>query len=439
MGNESAVTTVEPRARTQSITRQGSFEKGKFMKRREFIKYGMTGLAAIAVGGLDIPPIFQRQAHAANLNVNLSMEAALVEMIDLSPVFHWVFASPQTGPSFPGPVIFATQGDLITLRVTNNLPEVHGFRIMGTNIQIPAINPGLSKAVRFAVPAAGTYLYVDPLNAPVNRVLGLHGAFIVLPKYPAGTRANPSNRTPYTLPTPNVSRLFRDLGHSPQFPGDQWIAVRPNNVPPNPAMDPALERFLFRSRIWLFHQIDPIFNARVQAGQVISPADIQQNFLPRYFSTSGKTGAFSSHDPNIAPEGNIGEPHLIRMLNAGLQTQSPHIHANHVYVTAVNRVVQKNVVHVDTFGIGPQDTVDWLLPFVRPPDIPGDPNTPLRDLIPQELATVLGTPQSPLEYPMHGHTEIDQTAAGGNYPQGMITHFTITGDLDKVPFPHEIM
>jgi FtsP/CotA-like multicopper oxidase with cupredoxin domain len=414
------------------------------MKRREFIKYGMTGLAAIAAGGLDLPPIFPRQAEAANLLIDLSMEAAFVEMIDLTPVFHWVFASPQTGPSFPGPVIFATQGDVITLRVTNNLPGVHGFRIVGTNIQIPAIPQGHFKAVRFAVPPAGTYLYVDPLNDPVNRVLGLHGAFIVLPKYQAGTRANPANQTPYAVPTSNVARLFRDLGHTPQFPGDPWIAVRPANVPPNPAMDPGLERYLYRSRIWLFHQIDPRFNARVQAGQVIVPADIRQNFLPRYFSTSGKTGAFSAKDPNIAPKGYIGEPHLIRMLNAGLQTQSPHIHANHVYVTAVNRAVQKNVVHVDTFTIGPTDTVDWLLPFVRPPDIPDNPNipgpkpTPLLALIPQELNTKLIMPQSPLEWPMHGHTEIDQTAAGGNYPQGMITHFIIIGDLDKVPFPNQI-
>lgn len=106
-------------------------------------------------------------------------------------------------------------------------------------------------------------------------------------------------------------------------------------------------------------------------------------------------------------------------------------------MTAVNQVVQRNVVNIDTFTVGPTDTVDWLLPFIRPPDIPG-PDIPLRDLIPQELATVLITPQSPLEYPMHGHTEIDQTAAGGNYPQGMITHFTITGDLDKVPFPNQM-
>ena len=406
------------------------------MQRREFIKYGMTGLAAIAVGGLGIPPIFPRQADAANLLVDLSMETASVEMVDSTLVFHWVFSSPQTGPSFPGPVIFATQGDVITLRVTNNLPQDHGFRIVGTNIQISAINPGQTKAVRFAVPPAGTYLYVDPLNAPVNRVLGLHGAFIVLPKYQAGTRANPDNPTPYSLPTPNVKKLFRDLGHTAHFPGDPWIAVRPNNVPPNQGMDPSLERYLYRSRIWLFTQVDPRFNARVSQGQVISPADISQNFLPRYFYISGKTGAFADEDPNIAIEAFIGEPHLIRILNAGIQTHSPHIHANHVYVTAVNRVVQKNVVNIDTFTVGPTDTVDWLLPCIRPPDIPGGPDIPLRTLIPQELALISknNLPQKPLMYPMHGHTEIDQTAAGGNYPQGLITKWVILGDVDKVPF-----
>jgi FtsP/CotA-like multicopper oxidase with cupredoxin domain len=385
------------------------------MKRREFIKHGMTGLAAIAVGGLGIPSFFPRQAHAANFTIRLSIEAALVEMIDLTQVFHWVFASPQTGPSFPGPVIFATTGDQITLIITNNLPQVHAFKILGTNITIPAINPGQTVTLTFIAPAAGTYLYVDPLNAPVNRVLGLHGAFIVLPAV---------GDTPYTNPTANVQRLFNDLGNSPQFPGDSWL--------PPPAN---------RTRIWLFAQVDPRFNAWVQAGKPVTQAIINAmkfNFLPRYYFTSGKTGAFSAHDPEITPEGNIGEPHLIRMLNAGVQIHSPHIHANHCYVLAVNQVVQNNVVFIDTFTLRATDTVDWLLPFIRPPDIPGDPNTPLRDLIPQELATVLITPQSPLEYPMHGHTEVDQTAAGGNYPQGMITHFNITGDLDKVPFPNQM-
>jgi hypothetical protein len=31
--------------------------------------------------------------------------------------------------------------------------------------------------------------------------------------------------------------------------------------------------------------------------------------------------------------------------------------------------------------------------------------------------------------------EMSQTAAGGNYPQGLVAHFEITGDLDGVDFP----
>jgi hypothetical protein len=423
--------------------------------RREFLKVGAGGLAAIAVGGLKLPPIFRSTVDAAVRTIDLTMEAALVEMVDFTAVFMWLFGTPALGPSFPGPVILATQGDSLTINLTNNLDAPHAFQVVGTQIQSPPIGPGQTRTLRAIAPAAGTYLYTDPLNGPVNRVLGLHGAFIVLPAS-GGTnpgpgtprtptvprrvrrRVNPNRPsprivvpradagvqasrviTPYSSPTPNVLRLFQDLGNNPHFPGDPWL--------PPPAN---------RSRIWLFTQVDPVFNAQAEAGQVISPADISQHFLPRYFFISGKTGAFADEDPSIAPEGFIGEPHLIRMLNAGIQIQSPHIHANHVYVLAVNQVVQTNVVNIDTSTVFPMDTVDWLLPFIRPPDIPG-PDIPLRDLIPQELATVNrnNIPQSPLMFPMHGHTEIDQTAAGGNYPQGMITKWVIKGDLDKVPFP----
>ena len=32
---------------------------------------------------------------------------------------------------------------------------------------------------------------------------------------------------------------------------------------------------------------------------------------------------------------------------------------------------------------------------------------------------------------MHSHKEPSQTANGGNYPGGMVTHWAITGDLDR--------
>jgi hypothetical protein len=134
---------------------------------------------------------------------------------------------------------------------------------------------------------------------------------------------------------------------------------------------------------------------------------------------------------------------LVRILNSGLFTHSDHIHANHVYVTALNNEVQDNVVFIDSFAIKPLDRVDWLVPFIRPPDIAGDEAIPLRNLIPNELGLTIkgpngspGVQQSPLGFPMHCHMETSQTAAGGNYPQGTITHFDFLGDLDGIDFPN---
>lgn len=485
------------------------------MKRREFIKYGMCGLTAVALGSMNLPSIFRSEANAANLTINLSMEEALVEMIDDTQVFFWLFKLQGAAfPSIPGPVVFAFAGDGITINVTNNLDEVHEFRIIAAgrnqgNINTGPIQPGETRTLRFIAPEGGTYMYLDPRNAPVNRVLGLHGAFIVLPA--AARNADPGPDlifpapavTPYTFPTAQVQQLFNDLGNQPFFavrpgePGQSWVPVRPAGEPiPEPlrhalqeALLPAdelarlaaLEPFLFRTRIWVFNAVDPVFNAiaaaggNAEPGGDIDPAVFRATFLPRYFLTNGKSGAFSSLE-DTAPEtvlaAFIGEPHVVRILNAGLPTFSPHLHANHFYVLAVNNVVLESVTHPDTMTVGTVEKdipfarlqtdplsptnrlflnggsrVDWLVPYVRPPDIPGNRNTRLQDLIPEELATVLQVQglqvaQSPLEYPMHSHVELDQTAAGGNYPQGLITHFIFLGELIdgvEVPFPTPII
>jgi hypothetical protein len=323
------------------------------------------------------------------------------------------------------------------------------------------IDPGVTATVTFTPRTAGTFMYLDPRNAPVNRVLGLHGAFVVLP---AGVEEGTAVNTPYTEPSVQAQRLFDDLGSSPQFPGDPWIPLRPEGVPPNPDLPPDIEPFLFRTRIWLFLQVDPRFNAVAEAGGNaepgggIDPVALDRDFLPRYFLISGKSGAFAAHDHAIHLEGFVGEPCLVRCLNAGLGTESLHLHANHFGVLAIDDRVQDSVRFVDTMTVatvegdrrrprnGPRlddrlflrsaSRVDFLVPFIRPPDVAGDPSTPLRDLVPQELALILGgVPQSPLQYPMHNHTEPSQTAAGGNYPQGSVTHLTFFGDLDKIAFP----
>jgi len=376
------------------------------LSRREFLKYSSCGLVAIAVGTLDIPFLFKSRAFAADQIVDLTMEGALVEMIDQTQVFHWLYSSPVNGPSFPGPVIFARTGEEIIINLTNNLGEPHAFQIVSTNVKTDPIPAGGKTSVTFIAPPAGTYLYQDPLNAPVNRVLGLHGLLVVLPQ---------SGNTPYSFPTTPVQQLFNDLGTTELFPGEAWLPER--------------------SRIWLFNSIDPRFNAQAQRGVTIDPLQFTATFLPRYFTINGKSGAFATHAEDVTPKGRIGQPHLVRMVNAGMAAHSPHLHANHFYVLSLNNQVSDNVFDLDTFTAGPLDRIDILIPFIRPPDIPGDVNIPLRFLIPNELGLILDTPQSPLFWPMHCHMEMSQTAAGGNYPQGLVAHFEITGDLDGVDFP----
>jgi FtsP/CotA-like multicopper oxidase with cupredoxin domain len=385
------------------------------MNRREFLKTGMAGIALLSLKTLGCS---SSNAPYSGAQFDLTIGAALFEMVDGTTVFMWAFEDPLTGPRMPGPVIEVTEGMPVRVTVTNTLKENHAFVVPGV-VDSGVIAPGESAVVDFTAPAAGTYMYLDPLNAPVNRVLGLHGAMIVLPK---------AGNTPYSAPTAAVQQLFNDLGTTPQFPK-------------NAKFPAGWQRE--RSRIWLMHQVDPAFNAQAladfQAGRpsTVSAAAMKADFLPRYFTINGKSGAFSSHDPATTLEGRIGEPMLVRILNAGLFTHSNHLHANHFYVTAVNNAVRDNVFFLDSYHIFPEDRVDWLVPFVRPPDIPGDQNIPLRDLIPEELALVLGdVPQSPLGYPMHCHMEPSQTAAGGNYPQGTVTHFEFLGDVDGVDFPH---
>lgn len=363
------------------------------MNRRDFLK--LSGMAAVALGSAGSLSLFWRgsEAIAAELSLDLNMLEVMAEMVDGVQVPMWAFEATSGvdhmfhGPRIPGPVIFAVEGDDLEINVTNSLGTVHAFSIPGV-VNSGNITPGATERVRFRAPAPGTYLYFDPLNAPVNRVMGLHGAMVVLPRNPL---------TPYSNPTSNIERLFEDFGTASHFPGHPW--------------DPA------RTWIWLINSVDPVKNTAAAANPSISPATFTSGYLSQYFTISGKSGFFASHDEHIAPSGNVGQPALIRSLNAGLVTHSLHIHGNHVYLLSEEGTVRSNVFLVDTWTLPPLARRDVMLPFIQPPDIPEAKWPPVQELF-------------PLLYPMHCHTEPSQTAAGGNYPQGLVTHFSINGPVD---------
>jgi FtsP/CotA-like multicopper oxidase with cupredoxin domain len=378
------------------------------MERRDFIRNCISGLAGIIVGSTTGIPLFlqKTEAYAAQRSIELIFSEAIIEMVDFEEVYHWVFREPTLGHKFPGPVIFAESGDMITIKLTNELDEPHAFAIdsrlnpltgrLTRVVNVKPILPGQSRTIRFYAPAPGTYIYYDPLNEPVNRLLGLHGTMVVFPKM---------GNTPYSFPPRNIQRLFNDFGRTSHFPGNPWERER--------------------TWIWHFHTIDPTWNREAELGRFINPDDLTNNYLPRYFTINGKSGFFAAHDPDISPFGMIGEPALIKTVNTGNYIFSPHVHGNHFYVLYENSVKQKNVLFMDTYTLKPMDRKDILIPFIRPPDIPDGAWPPV-----EELAQVLGgVSQSPLVYPMHCHNEPSQTAAGGNYPSGAVLHWEITGDL----------
>lgn len=453
--------------------------------RRQFIKSSTLGLTAMAVGSATGFSLLSGGKAYAQGTINLGMIIADVEMVDGIHVPHWVYTV-EGSPTLPGPVIFAFEGEDIEIAVTNNIPgDARRFAIVGNDFSGNAFalvhesgDITFGETVSLMIPAgslkAGTYLYKDPTLDPISRVLGLHGALVILP---GATATNPYG----TSSTTNVTALFNALGvgipRHPDaiFPGQPWFATTDSNPngyrpdqndsdhhhhhhfveDPNGPQSLVYERFLYRTRLMLHSSIDPELNrAVINQGNIPNPDTVKDNFLPQYFSINGRQGAFAMHSPDVLPIGTVGEPHIVRLLNAGLVHHSPHLHGNHFYVTSMNNVVgggsvywgneddTDNIILADTITLGPEDRIDWVVPFIRPPDIPrvvGNDGLllPLAELIPQELGTVLLVPQNPLTYPMHSHMELDQTAAGGNYPQGSISGWELTGEFGRGFFSQE--
>jgi hypothetical protein len=414
------------------------------MNRRDFLKFSSCGLTFVAVGST-MPLLMKGNpafAHTSSDQLELDIVDALAEMVDGVQVPMWAFKISDSSllgsidlkdqARIPGPALFVMEGDTVRLRIRNRNERAHrhAFAIPGVVPPTAELAFGERVEVEFVAPKAGTYLYLDPLNAPVNRVMGLHGVLVVLPN-PVG------NNTPFSDPTAKIQELFNDLGNpAKKFPGHPWDFDR--NV------------------VWVFNTVDPGKNTQAASPAGITAANFLNGYLPQYFTINGKSGFFSAqhhHDThggahpanrltfdlqaNISVSGRVGQPMLIRNVNAGLMWHSPHIHGNHVYELSRSNYLQgartlySNLHLLDTWTQAPGDIKELLLPFIMPPDIPGE--RPVVDLVNLPKGRLAWPPvdeKFPLVYPIHDHNEISNTAAGGNYPHGLATHWQINGDID---------
>lgn len=462
----------------------------KEFSRRDFLKLAVgAGTAFIVVGcgggggGGGVPA----GIGPATETLNFTITDAVKEMITHEPdnlgagpaeCYFRVFREDRFPADCPGPQIFAISGDVITVNVTNELDGPHAFSIPGM-VDTGPIAPGATATVTFTAGAPGAHLYHDNLNPPVNRVMGLHGAFVVMPAAPAPGR----KLTPYGNPTASVQQLFDDFGSTPWWPGLAWGVGDPANNTP-----------AARQHVWLAHQASPVLFdevglfARNNPGLDFDAAAFVQAFTsdpfintsndprtgvsadfpvkttdfnrkPHFFTINGQSGFFAHHNPAITPMYRVGEPVVLHILNAGLWSHCFHLHGNHFFVTAINNVPQENPLWLDVFNILPMRHVDYVIPFMRPPSVPnargigradapratqsGGTTWPPVDELARHQPNIdetvvtdfagtgqvdMASRQSPLCFPMHDHSEPSQTSQGGSYNCGMIAGIYFFGD-----------
>lgn len=495
----------------------------RVISRRDFLKYAGGSIAVLVVGS-KLSSVLENRAFAQEVipvqTLDFHITDALKQMhthnsINTAECYFWIYKteiiSSNVGnvpgpikPECPGPTIMMVKGDTVHIKVTNDLDEPHAFSVpgLGLNTVPDVIPPGEFREYDIAATKCGAFLYYDNLNEPVNRMMGLHGAFIILPT--EAERAPGHNLTPYDNPTSHVQAIFDAFGDPDIYPGLRWEdGDVTTNTPP------------FRHYLWLSHEASPRLFAEVgdyfsANGEVYPAQEFMDKFLrgafvlnnnqnahsdgieevsykPQYFTFNGQSGFFSHLNSYVTPMGRVGEPCVVYILNAGLWQHSMHLHANHFYVTNDNGVLE-NPIWIDVFNIHPMDRVDYVIPFMRPPDLPntrgiGRADTPRDTLnghpcwppvdefntyIPGFSLTappagtfyngsgesafrpvldaegnlvfdingdpVPGEPvdlvqrMSPLCYPMHDHAEPSQTTQGGNYNTALISGIYFTGD-----------
>ena len=239
--------------------------------RRSFIKLSAATAAALGTYGL---LAWAPRAEGRDHTIDLFITAGETTMVDGRRVPVRTYSPVEDGVSLPGPLVLVAERDRLRIAITNTLDTPHGFAIDGL-VDSGPIAPGATKALDLVAPPAGTYLYQDPVDAPFNRLLGLHGALVTMPA--------DGSSTPYA--------------GGPVF-ARQWI--------------------------WVIQNIDSAWCERAALGATITLDEI----VPDYFLINGRSGVEAVHDEAITIHGRLGEPALVRILNAGVATHAMHFHGN---------------------------------------------------------------------------------------------------------------
>jgi FtsP/CotA-like multicopper oxidase with cupredoxin domain len=309
-------------------------------------------------------------AHAAAPGItgptfNLTAQPAYLSQPDGQTVYSWGYgcavpptafapATITTSPfcntmQVPGPTLIVTEGQPITVMLTNNLPTAAG----STSILFPGVQlqpftdgtpglltqeaaPGATVTYRFTAPSPGTRAYYSGTQSDLQVEMGLYGALIVLPA------SVPSNCTAAT------GNFAGPNGVAESFWGEADFRLAPAaSDHPKTCYD--------REYLFQFSEMDQNIHAQAlaqvtaRAGCVAGAARCSLNvptepYHPSYFMINGRSMP-DDMDTNYAPQyphqpysGNPhmhpGEQVLLRIIGQGRWQHPFHEHGNHVRILA---------------------------------------------------------------------------------------------------------
>jgi len=328
------------------------------MKRRDFLKIGSASITTAVTASIGLLSWVPR-SHAATISKTYYITDGYITMPDGVDVYFKGFSSLASQLNVPGSSVIAQEGDTVEITIVNTLSSNHSFVIDGL-VDSGVINSGQTKTMTFTASNAGSYMFYDKLNAPYNRLIGLHGCFAVMP---------------------NAS-------------SDELYSGSPTFV---------------QQYAWLTNDIDPQWHDDISRERTPS-----SSFNPYYFTINGRTMRVPGHpeygnpdidsgyNPETRLEGSVGDRTLVRIINAGMCMHSVHFHANHVEWLAENGQARDSIWKKDTLLLpSNKGSLDVIYPFETPPD---------------------SWPQVTTgHFPMHFHDEMTQTAGGGLYQFGLAT------------------
>jgi len=299
---------------------------------------------------------------------NLTAQPAYLTQPDGLSVYSWGYgctAAPAFVPAFPagdptpfcntmqvpGPTLVVTEGQTISVTLTNGLPTAAG----NTSILFPGFNvtasggvaglltqeaaPGNPVTYTFTASSPGTRAYYSGTQGDLQVEMGLYGAIIVLPN------GAPTNGT---CPTHNTAAGLNTAGTALAVGGEADFRLSPTGAAYHLVQSCYDREYLFQ-----FSEIDP--NIHIQAlaqvtaktGCTAGAAGCSLNvptepYHPVYFMINGRSmpddmdtnyAAQYPHQPyNGNPHMHPGELTLLRIIGQGRWQHPFHEHGNHVRI-----------------------------------------------------------------------------------------------------------